>query len=60
MQQAKYANRKRASIRKLVRRAQWISRCSVVQSYPWFKFYFPLFLGVVMYDNEFKTKKNKM
>ena len=27
--------------------------------YPWFKFYFPLFLGMVMYDrhdNEFKTK----
>ena len=23
----------------------------------WFKFYFPLFLGMVMYDNEFKTRK---
>ena len=22
----------------------------VVQFYPWFKFYFPLFLGMVMYD----------
>ena len=32
----------------------------VVQFYPWFKFYFPLFLGMVMYDNEFKTKKNKI
>jgi len=21
----------------------------------WFKFYFPLFLGMVTYDNEFKT-----
>ena len=25
----------------------------------WFKFYFPLFLGMVMYD-EFKTKENKI
>ena len=25
----------------------------VVQFYPWFKFYFPLFWGMVMYDNEF-------
>ena len=32
----------------------------VVQFYPWFKFYFPLFLGMVMYDNEFKTKENKI
>ena len=31
----------------------------VVQFYPWFKFYFLLFLGMVMYDNEFETKKNK-
>ena len=31
----------------------------VVQFYPWFKFYFPLFLGRVMYDNEFETKGNK-
>ena len=28
----------------------------VVQFYPWFKFSFVLFLGMVMYDNEFKTK----
>ena len=34
--------------------------CVVVQFYPWFKFYFPLFLGMVMYDNEFKTKGNKI
>ena len=27
----------------------------VVQFYPWFKFYFLLFLGMVMYDNEFET-----
>ena len=32
----------------------------VVQFYPWFKFYFPLFLGMVMYDNEFETKGNKI
>ena len=25
----------------------------VVQFYPWFKLYFPLFWGMVMYDNEF-------
>ena len=24
------------------------------------EFYFPLFLGMVMYDNEFKTKENKI
>ena len=32
----------------------------VVQFYPWFKFYFLLFLGMVMYDNEFETKENKI
>ena len=26
----------------------------------WFKFYFPLFLSMVIYDNEFKTKGNKI
>ena len=31
----------------------------VVQFYPWFNFYFPLFLCMVMYDNELKTKENK-
>ena len=31
----------------------------VVQSYPWFKFYVPLFWGMVMYDNEFKTWENE-
>ena len=24
----------------------------------WFKFYFPLFWGMVIYDNEFETKEN--
>ena len=28
--------------------------------FPWFKFYFPLFWGMVMYDNKFKTKENKI
>ena len=32
----------------------------MVQFYPWFKFYFPLFRGMVMYDNEFKLKENKI
>ena len=35
-------------------------QCVVVQFYPWFKFYFLLFLGIVMYDNEFETKENKI
>ena len=29
----------------------------MVQFYPWFKFYFLLCLGIVMYDNEFETRK---
>ena len=32
----------------------------VVQFYHWFKFYFSLFSGLVMYDNELKTKGNKI
>ena len=32
----------------------------VVQFYPWFKFYFPLFWGMVMYYNEFETKENNI
>ena len=32
----------------------------VVQFYPWFKFYFPSCLGIVMYDNEVRTKGNKI
>ena len=36
----------------------WVS--VVVQFYPWFKFYFPLCLGIVMYDNEVTTKGNKI
>ena len=31
----------------------------VVQFYSWFKFYFSLFLRMVIYDNELKTKGNK-
>ena len=34
--------------------------CVVVQFYPWFRFYFLLFLGMVMCGNEFKTKENKI
>ena len=32
----------------------------IVQFYPWFKVYFSLFLGMVIYDNEFETKGNKI
>ena len=32
----------------------------VVHFCPWFKLYFPLFWVVVMYDNVFKTKENKI
>ena len=45
---------------------EFIQRCDkcityvVVQFYPWFKFYFPLFCGMVMYDNEFDTKEIKI
>ena len=31
----------------------------VVQFYLWFKFYFPLFWGMAIYDNQFKTMGNK-
>ena len=31
----------------------------VVQFYPWFKFSFLLFMGMVMYGDEFETKENK-
>ena len=32
----------------------------MVQFCPWFKFYFSLSLGMIMYDNEFETKENKI
>ena len=32
----------------------------VVKFHPWFKFYFLLFSGIVMYDDEFETKENKI
>ena len=32
----------------------------VVQFYPWFKLSFLLFLSIVMYDNDFETKENKI
>ena len=33
--------------------------CVVVQFYPLFKFFFPLFWGMVMHSNQLKTKANK-
>ena len=45
---------------------EFMQRCDkcityvVDQFYPWFKFYFPLFCGMVMYDNEFDTKEIKI
>ena len=36
----------------------WQHVYAVVQFYPRFRFYFPLVWGMVMYDNEFKTKGN--
>ena len=29
----------------------------LVEFHPWFKFYFPLVWGMVIYDNEFETRK---
>ena len=37
-----------------------MTTCFVVQFYPWFKFYFHLFLGMVMYYNEFTTKADEI
>ena len=39
--------------------SKFLSISVVVQFYPWFNFYFLLFLGMVIYDNELKTKENK-
>ena len=30
------------------------------QFYVWIKSYFPFFLDIVMYDNEFETKEDKI
>ena len=38
----------------------WLGVHVVVQFCPWFKFHFPLCLGMIMYDNEFETMKNKI
>ena len=32
----------------------------MVQFYPWFELCFLLFLGIVIYDNEFETKEKKI
>ena len=37
-----------------------ILRYFVVQFYPWFKFIFLCFGGMVMYDNKFETKENQI
>ena len=37
-----------------------VQRIYMVQFYPWLKFYFLLFLGIVIYDNAFETKENKI
>ena len=34
--------------------------CCSIHFYPWFKFYFPLFKGMVMYDNGFNSRGNKI
>ena len=46
----------------IVARKQFFTEISVVvQFYPWFKFFlFFLFLGIVMYDDEFETKEIKI
>ena len=38
----------------------YFSVYAVVQFSLWFTFYFLLFLVMVMYDNEFETKENKI
>ena len=37
-----------------------LSPVNWINVYDEFKFYFLLFLGIVMYDNEFETKENKI
>ena len=32
----------------------------MVKFFPWFKFRFPLFWGMAVYENEFETKENKI
>jgi len=32
----------------------------VVQCYPWVNFYIPLFVFLLIYDNEYETKENKI
>ena len=32
----------------------------MAQFYPWFKYYFPLFWGMVMYNIEFETKESNI
>ena len=37
-----------------------LSLNAVVQFYPWLKFYLPLLLSIIMYDNGFQTKESKI
>ena len=32
----------------------------MVQFFPWFEFLFGLFMGMIVYDNEFQTNGNKL
>ena len=43
----------------LVLPIHWFAVYVVVQFYPWFNFYFPLFSFMLTYDNEYETKENK-
>ena len=43
-----------------IRTIRTSSPCICCGSRSWFKFYFLLFRGMIMYDNEFETKENKI
>ena len=56
-----YTRTLEGSREKLIPRTPFIGVSLQIQFHPWFKFYFILFLGMVMYmyDNAFETKKIK-
>ena len=33
---------------------------NIIVAFSWLECYFPLLLGMVMYDNQFETKENKI
>ena len=37
-----------------------LNRKPLFQFYPWFNFYFLLFFVMLIYDNEYETKENKI